>query len=373
MPIPLVVSIVGDAANLSKALDKGAGDADNFGRRFNAGAVLKVAAFAGVAVTALDALHGLAQAAREDALESDALALAVQNAGAATGDWSGAIDEAIAKGQELIFTDSQIREALTTLVGATGDMATAQEGLSLAQDLARLKHLDLAQAADAVAKAQGGSATSLAKLLKLSTEGKTATEILEEAQRLGAGQAELYGDAQANAAEKAQIKIDEAGESFGELVAAIESALVGVFAGFIGWLDEIGGEGGAAAALKRGIDKVAGAVRAFGAGIGVVVGWLRGLVEWAQNAADAVGDLIDSLGDLHSGGSDPVGNFIFGGGFQGPGLEALGDRATGAGVASSSTEITINTGADPDAVVRALIRWTSRNGGPGALTTILER
>lgn len=371
MPIPLVVSIVGDTKQLGRALDDAGDKATGFGHRFDLGTVAKVAGFAAVATVAVDGLLKLGAAAADDAREAAALELAVTNAGAATGDWTGAIERAIVAGENLAFSDTQIREGLTTLVGATGDMTRATEGLAIAQDIARLKGIDLGTATDAVAKAQDGNATSLAKLLKLSTEGKSATDILAEAQRLAAGQADLYGESQAGAADKAQIKLAELGEKVGTFVTPALEALTDAAIVIIDWLSSIAEEHGPA--FQRGLQKVGDAVGAFMRGVAKVGDFLRGFADLIGDAIDNVRGLIDALMDLNPFAekvSKNVGRF---GDLNGPGLELLAGGVAGPTIAGGPTSITINTGADPDAVVRALTRWVGRNGGPGALTRTLER
>lgn len=367
MPIPLVVSIVGDTKQLGRSLDDAGDKATGFGRSFDLGMVAKVAGFTVVAGAAVAGLLELGRAAADDAREAAALELAVRNAGAATGDWVGAIDRAIAAGEELAFSDSQVRESLTTLVAATGSMTEATEGLALAQDLARLKGIDLSTATDAVAKAQDGNATALGRLLKLSTEGKDATEILAEAQRLAAGQAELYGDSQAGAADRAGIKLAELGEKVGTFVQPALEALTDAGIAVIDWLTDLAEEHGPA--FARGVQKVGDAVAAFMRGVDRVAGWLRGFIALIGDAIQRVRDLIDALLDLTPFGEGDLIDLF------GPGLAVLADGPAVGGplLAGGPTSITINTGADPEAVVRALSRWVGRNGGPGALTRVLER
>lgn len=379
MPIPLVVSITGDTRGLEKSLDSAGGSAQTFGQRFNAGAILKVAAFAGVATIAVDGLLQLGKAAADDAREAASLELAIRNAGAATGDWSVQVDNAIARGQELAFTDTQIREAMTTLVAATGSVTEATGGLALAQDLARLKGIDLATAADAVAKAEGGSATSLAKLLKLSTEGKDATDILAEAQRLAAGQAELYGDSQAGAADRAGIKLAELGEKVGTLVLPVLEFLTDALEWLVDLIDSIATEHGPA--FNRGVAKVGDAIAAFFRGVDKVRGFIDWFIGRIRAAIDAVADLIDKLADLNPFAEKVTKNIgRFNGGTGGPGAGGewpggLGPGATGGSAGSiDNRTVTITlVSNDPDAMVRALARWAGRNGGAAAFLRTIDR
>ena len=204
----LTIQILADTA-------KAQGGIQAFGRNLDAGMIAKGAVAAGAVIAVTAAIVDMTKAAAADAQEQARLEQAFVAAGAATGDYKAAIDASIVAGQDLAFTDTQIRDALTPLIGATGDAAKAQEGLALAQDVARLSGVDLETAAKAVAKAQAGQGTALAKLTQINAKGLTATEVLTAAQAKAAGQAEAYGNTTAGQAESMSIAFDELTEMIG--------------------------------------------------------------------------------------------------------------------------------------------------------------
>src|SRR4029077_12597413 len=103
---------------------------------------------AGVGV-AIAAIAGMTQAASEDAAEQAKLEQAITAAGAATATSTDQVNAAIAASQARAFTDTETRDALTSLVTATGSVTEATAELSTAQDIARFANVDLATASDA--------------------------------------------------------------------------------------------------------------------------------------------------------------------------------------------------------------------------------
>ena len=92
--------------------------------------------------------------------------------------------------------------------------------------MARFANVDLAVAADAVAKANAGQATALAKLLPGLDKGATATETIANAQKLAAGQADLYANSTEGMAARNADALGELGETIGQAVLPILDALL---------------------------------------------------------------------------------------------------------------------------------------------------
>jgi hypothetical protein len=360
--IGLVVEIIGDASKLSGALGKAEGDVGGFASKIGGGA-LKVAAFAGAAGIAVGAIAELTMAAAADRDEQAKLEAAIQAAGAATGDYNAVVDEAIAKGQERAFSDSQTREAMQSLVTATGDVTLASEQLAIAQDVARFANVDLATAADALAKANAGSDGALRKLIPGLEKGATATDTIANAQAAAAGQADKY-------AASTQGQMDKSADAFGELAETIGSI-------FLPILDELLP---VVVELIKPIAKIVQALLpAFGAAIRIlmiplraligivstIVDWLARLIGWISDTIGAIGRFFDSVNpfkDFHLPSlpfSAPSGG---GGGTVG---RTRGAPAATGTVAAPTIQI-FTTGDSIEAeqaVVRALRRVTRINGG----------
>lgn len=334
----LTVLFKGDTGDLDKALSSSAGTIGGLGQAIGS-IPIPMAAAAGAAVAAGAAIVDMTKAAADDAAEQERLETAIAAAGAATGDWQASVDNAIASGQQLAFTDTQIRDAMVPLVGVTGDVQEANDLLALSQDLARLKGIDLATAAEAVAKAQGGNATALARMIGVTTEGATAQDILTAAQERAQGQAEAYGASTAGSMEAASIAFSEVGETIGSAFLPVLEELIPVLIPIIQQIAEL-------------VKKL----------LPVLIPLLKLAVIPLKLIANAISAVLDVLGPLIDGlaqAIDVIGDFI-GGADKASGVSVPG---AGAGRSAGPVMVTVNTGADPDAVVRAIRKYAAANGG----------
>ena len=173
-------------------------------------------AVAGVLTGALvGALSDAANAAAADEANVLKLQTAVENSHASWEANVAIIEDVIAAGQALAFSDDQTRDALATLVTTTGSLQKALALLPSSMDIARAKSVDLETAALAVGRAHEGNATTLKKLMGIVDDTSSATHILAEAQTIAAGQAERYGDSTKGSIDKVKDSIDEWKESIG--------------------------------------------------------------------------------------------------------------------------------------------------------------
>jgi hypothetical protein len=363
MSVALVVDIIGDASKLNSEFDKSTGKAQGFGGALG-GSALQIAAVAGVAAVAAGAIASMTQAAADDAAEQARLEAAVTAAGAATATSTSQIEAAIAAGQERAFTDTQTREALMSLVTATGDVTAATGLLTSAQDIARFANVDLATAADAVAKAQAGQDGPLRKLLPGLTAGADATATLAEATKRAAGQADIY-------ATSAQGMQERAGDAFGELGEEIGGAFLPILEALLPPLIEIIKAFGtlvrAVLPLLTPILKLIGQALAMVANqIAGVVKMIADLVQWVGNAIGALGRFLDSINPLKSI-SLPSLPFLSSAPAAAGGGLARGAPRAGELPAGRAPVINVYTTGDgieaEQAVVRALRRATRLNGG----------
>lgn len=146
--------------------------------------------------------------------------------------WNGntdAIEKNIAAKEKLGFEDNDLRDSLTVLVGATHDVAKAQEIQNTAMDLARFKGISLKDASEALIKVEAGQYRSLKSLGIVLKEGATQTDALAAVQKVAAGQAEAYANTTSGKMQIAQVAINEAMESFGyTILPVVSQALVDV-------------------------------------------------------------------------------------------------------------------------------------------------
>jgi hypothetical protein len=92
------------------------------------------------------------------------LETALKNAGFSFEQFATPIGDAQKKMEQYGFTNAQTQEALGNLTTALKDPKKALDDLSLAADLAKFKHIDLADAATVVARAQEGNLRALKQL-----------------------------------------------------------------------------------------------------------------------------------------------------------------------------------------------------------------
>ncbi|MGH8833512.1 MAG: hypothetical protein ACRDWG_00695, partial [Actinomycetes bacterium] len=117
------------------------------------------------------------------------------------------------------FDDEDLSDAFTNIVRVTGDVEKALTLNNLAMDIARGKQLDVAKAGELVGKVAGGNTGILARYGIVIEKGASASEALGTLQQKFAGQAERYGQSTAGALDRAQVAIENLGESVGMTLA----------------------------------------------------------------------------------------------------------------------------------------------------------
>jgi len=366
MTLGIQVKIGGDTKELGSALDEAGGKVGGFGVNIGGGA-LKVAALAGAVGIAANVVADLTSAAAEDEAQQLRLSQAIAQATGSTADHTAEVEAAIAAGQDKAFTDSQTRDALQSLVTSTGDLTAATGMLTGAQDIARLANVDLATAADAVAKANEGQDGPLRKLIPGLEKGATAADTLALATAKAAGQADVY----ASSAEGMQAK---GADAFGELGETIGSVFLPVIKEILpAILPVIKALGTIITALLPVLNPLlkltAFLLAGLAANIAVVAQGLATVIKWITDAIGWIGRLVDSIGPLKG-----IGDFI--GGITGGGRSSSGRSLTGRGRGaraggSGGGAVTVNVYATGDtlateaAVMRALRRETRLNGSVG--------
>ena len=186
-----------------------------------------MAAFASVAGIAAIALAGDDEGRREDQAEQEKLTTAIEAATGSTADHTGrgrrrdrgragprVHRQPDARGADVARHRDRRRHLARPRSSAT------------AQDVARFAGVDLATAADAVAKAQAGQDGALTKMLPGLEKGATATDTLANAQALAAGQADAYSKTTEAGFAKTSDAMGELGETVGAaLLPALDAIL----------------------------------------------------------------------------------------------------------------------------------------------------
>lgn len=184
------------------------------------------------------------KAASEDAAAQKLLETALVNATGATADQVAATEDWItstqlAKG----VADTELRPALATLVGATKDVAEAQDLMGLAMDTARAKGVPLEVAATALAKAHSGNTTALVKLIPgLKEAGEKSIDFATATQRLNEqvkGQAEAWANTDEGKLARMNIQWGEMQEQIGGALLPVMGKLLGVVTGVFDWFNSL--------------------------------------------------------------------------------------------------------------------------------------
>ena len=216
-----IVKLIADTKELTAGLEKVGVEAEKtLGSAMNKIAVASAAAFAGVAAFAFKS----AEAAIADAAEQERLATTLQNVVGATDEAIAATEDYIAQQMRVTtFTDSEMRPALEALVRSTGDIASAQQLLAVAQDLAVGTGQPLVATAEALARAQQGNLRGLQALSPALRDnikdGESFDNILKELTATFGGQA-------AAAAGTLQGQMTILRNRFGEVAESIGTALL---------------------------------------------------------------------------------------------------------------------------------------------------
>ena len=353
----LLIRIGGDVAGLKKALGEADQGISVFGKTVSAKGVGQVAALAGAAGIAVTAITAMTMAASADRDEADALAASIARATGSTEDYTAATDAAIAAGQAKAFTDSETRAALDPLVRSTGDMALATEQLAFVQDLARASNVDLATAADAVAKANEGQDTALRKLLPGLQAGTDATETLGNAQKATAGAADVFAKSTKGQMAIAGDSFSELTETIGEVFLPILDAIIPVLIPILKAFGEL---------VKSLLPLLIPLIKVLGSVLGVVakvlvavVDAIVSFVKWIAKAINDLGKFLDQLpliGDVTRaiGGIGRATGGAVGATASAGGLSAAPRAAPGANVPGSG--FTIQITGDPLTIEREVVR-----------------
>lgn len=354
MPEEVRVRITGDAADLESAVGDATGAMGGLGK---ASSLLSPAMLgvAGVAVAAGAAIVKMTMAAAADRDEQARLEAAIKASGAATGDWSAEMQAAITAGQELAFTDSDVRAAMIPLVQTTGDVTSATALLSTAQDVARLAGVDLETAANAVAKASEGQGGALTRLVPALAGVEEGTDLVAEAQRLASGQADTFAASTEGQLAKSSNAFDELQETIGAVFLPVLDEIVPILIPILETLGEL--IQAVLPVLIPLVKAVAEHFKTFVSIIRMVIRFVGQLLDGIQNLLKPLQDLLGGLGGLLD---FKMPSFDF------PDLnpfDASAPQAAHAGRAGwARGGITINTGADPQSVVRHVRAWVRANG-----------
>lgn len=184
----------------------------------------------GLIASAPGALLDMAKSAAADEQATARLAQTLRNLPGDFDQMTGAVNDAIASGQKLAFSDDDIRDSFQFLATATGDSNEALKRQKVALDLARGANIPLAQASKLVGKVNEENVETFKKLGITIGEGASEAEALAAIQGKFAGQAEAYANSTAGQFEQAQLAVAEISESIGSALLPVLAAVGRVLA-----------------------------------------------------------------------------------------------------------------------------------------------
>lgn len=189
-----------------------------------AGTVAKgvAVAFAAVAAAATAAAYKTAQFAKEaiqgaieDAAAQAKLVAVLEARDLATNKNLKTVNKLITAGQNLAFTDDEIRAGIGIATQFTNKFSRAQKILAVAQDLARAKSIPLEKATTLVGRAYKGSGGALARYGIQIGKGVKGLAALDKVTQKTRGAAEAYAKTASAQFEIFNTKIAEAKEAIG--------------------------------------------------------------------------------------------------------------------------------------------------------------
>jgi hypothetical protein len=190
-------------------------------------AIKKAAVPAGLAIAALGAVaFDAVKAFAEDEAAAEKLGLTLQNVTYATDAQIASVEQFITKtSMAAAVADDELRPALDKLVRGTGDVAQAQDLLTLALDISAGTGKDLSAVSDALSKAYNGNFTALKKLdpalASLIEEGADADEVFGRLAGTFKNQASTAANTTAGRMKNLSIQMGEFKESIGAAVAPL--------------------------------------------------------------------------------------------------------------------------------------------------------
>ena len=180
----------------------------------------------GGAITELPGLlMDMAKGAAADEQATARLSQSIRNLGGDFDSISGAVNDAIATGQKLAFTDDEVRDSFQSLAAATGDADEALTRQRAAMDLAHGANIPLAQATKMLGKLNEENVEVFKRLGITIGENATEADALALVQAKFAGQAEAYASSTAGQFEQATIAMGEIQESIGSALLPVLAAL----------------------------------------------------------------------------------------------------------------------------------------------------
>ena len=292
----IVVRIIGDASQFTKATQQAIGTSQKFGaavgKGFGLGAGISAFNLLSTAISKTtdfigDAIHaGMEEEASIARLSSSLRA----NVPA----WDGrtdAIEKTIKAQMNLGFADEEQRDSMSRLVAVTHNVSAAQTLMRSAMDLARFKGIGLAEATQALINIEGGRYKALGALIGSTKEITSSTQALAAVQKVAGTAAADYAATTEGKALVATTKLNDKLDTLGARTLPLVNAGLDIT---IGLLDLVSNEGPT-------IDALANDAEAFNdlaGAAGVAASKYRAFSGAGKELIPAVRDMHNYVGHL---------------------------------------------------------------------------
>jgi hypothetical protein len=235
----LVVKIIADTKDAQQGVDDVASKSSKMGAGLSKAALPAAAALTAVAGAAVAA----GRAAAEDEQAQAVLANTLKNTAGATDAQVKAVEDHIAAMSLATgVADDELRPAMGNLMRATGDVATSQDALTVAMDVAAATGKSVESVTQAMAKGYGGSAASLKKLVPslddATVKSGDMNAIMAELAETTGGAAAASADTAAGKMAIFQNAMGEAQEEAGSALIPIMTSLADILVVVAKWIGE---------------------------------------------------------------------------------------------------------------------------------------
>jgi hypothetical protein len=333
---------VGDSATkMGTQIDKGAKTGEQGLTRLNKAGAATASAF-----TTLGSVIGIAARANAEAEASQArLETAIDNTGHSVLEYQDQLDAASKKALQLGFDDEDAADSIAKMTTATGDAQTAIDDLSIAEDIARARKIDLASATNIVIAAEQGRTGAL-KRVGIEVDATMSKEQVMDALRAKfAGNADAYAQTSAAGFDRVKNAAENMFESFGshlgpfqeivQLLPGLSAGTVGVSAAMGALAPEMTGAAVAATALDLALGPVGVTALAIGAGLA--------LYEFSKSANEDFVPSIDAASASAEALDQTLKNLIATSSVEAPLAKQIGDSFDYITAASNDYETQVDS------------------------------
>jgi hypothetical protein len=305
-------------------------------------AAAAAAAIVAAAGAALKFAKSAILAAIEDDKEQQKLVATLKARGIASERNLAIVEDLIAAGEKLNFTDSETRKGIQAATQFTDKFARVRKILAVAQDLARSKEISLEKATILVGRAYNGNTTALSRMGVALDKNATKAETLAALNAKFGGVAAAYSKTLEGQFGQVRIAIDETVESIGYAIGGGEGlpTFTRLLEGIRPVLDDVLGE------IKKNLPNIQRFSREM------VEKFLAKLPGYVATAKRELPILIDKatkfIGSVAGFGKD-IASFLGPEGLVSAGLFGLGTKmgGLGGGLGALFAEQFIKMGVDP--------------------------